>query len=282
MKGWPAPLKAHLAEPVTTIAFCWLVTRYDGAVFGFTNHQADLVVDGVTYLASTGFTAGEVSTRAALNVDDLEVEGMLDAAGIDESDIIAGLWSFAEVECFIVNYRDLSMGVGHVRRGWLGEVRRAGRTFWAELRGMMQKLQQAFGRSILAACDADLGDTRCGVNMATGGRTVTTTVTTATSQRQFTSTGLTAAAGFFTDGSIEFGAGTANAGVRREIKEHATGGVITLQLPFPYPISVGESFTARAGCDKAFATCVSPKFANGPRFRGFPHVPGADRIMAGT
>lgn len=282
MKAWPAPLKAHLAGAVTTIAFCWKVTRQDGVVFGFTNHQGDLLVDGVNYLASTGFTAGEVSTRAALNVDDLEVEGMIDAAGIDEADVLAGLWSFAEVECFVVNYRDVSMGVGHVRRGWLGEVRRRGRTFFAELRGMMQKLQQAFGRSILAACDADLGDARCAVNMATGGRTVTTTVTTATSQRQFTATGLTAAAGWFTEGSIEFDPGTANAGVRREIKAHATGGVITLQLPFPYPIQVGDSFTARAGCNKEFATCISPKFSNGPRFRGFPHVPGADRIMSGT
>ena len=50
-----AALKAHLAGETTTIAYCWLCTLRSGAVFGFTSHDADIVYNGVTYLANSGF-----------------------------------------------------------------------------------------------------------------------------------------------------------------------------------------------------------------------------------
>jgi hypothetical protein len=66
--------------------------------------------------------------------------------------------------------------------------------FTAELRGMTQKLQQSVGRVYAPACDADLGDTRCGVTLASF--TVTGAVTTATSARVFTDTARVEAAAF--------------------------------------------------------------------------------------
>jgi hypothetical protein len=35
-----------------------------------------------------------------------------------------------------------------------------------------------------------------------------------------------------------------------------------------------------AGCDKSFATCGA-RFANRANFRGFPHMPGVDAVLAG-
>ena len=44
-------------------------------------------------------------------------------------------------------------------------------------------------------------------------------------------------------------------------------------------IAPGDTFTITAGCDKQFATCGA-KFANAVNFRGFPHMPGNDYILA--
>ena len=38
-------------------------------------------------------------------------------------------------------------------------------------------------------------------------------------------------------------------------------------------IAEGDSFVARAGCDKPLATCGA-KFVNSAAFRGFPNIPG--------
>jgi uncharacterized phage protein (TIGR02218 family) len=44
------------------------------------------------------------------------------------------------------------------------------------------------------------------------------------------------------------------------------------------PITPGDAFTIRAGCDKRLATCAA-KFGNVANFRGFPHIPGADAVI---
>ena len=49
-----------------------------------------------------------------------------------------------------------------MRAGSLGEVKRAGGAFTAEVRGLAHYLQQPKGRLFQYACDADLGDARCG------------------------------------------------------------------------------------------------------------------------
>ena len=43
-------------------------------------------------------------------------------------------------------------------------------------------------------------------------------------------------------------------------------------------IAEGDSFIARAGCDKRIAIC-SAKFANTVNFRGFPNIPGQDAVL---
>ena len=47
----------------------------------------------------------------------------------------------------------------------------------------------------------------------------------------------------------------------------------------PKPLAPGDTFVVTAGCDKRFETCTS-KFANALNFRGFPHLPGNDFVVA--
>ena len=284
MRTISVALAAHLAQTVTTLATCWKVTRRrpDGTdldVFGFTDHARDLVVDGLTYQAATGYTASAVKTVTGLAVDNLEVRGLLDAATITEADLIAGKWDHAAIEVFQVNYNDLTMGKLILRAGNLGEVRFGPVGFVAELRGLTAAFAQNIGRIYQPSCDADLGDTRCGVNLATfTDGTISTTVTGVTSTRVFAASALGQPADWFSGGLVTWTAGE-NDGLAMECKSFA-GGSVELAQAMPFAITVGDAFTITAGCDKLHTTCFT-KFNNIVRFRGFPHVPGTDRGISG-
>ena len=122
MKSVSTALAAHLAGEVTTLATCWRIARTDGQVFRFTDHDRDLLVEGETYRASTGYSRTAVASDADLAVDNLEVEGVFDSEELSEADLRAGRFDRAEVRIFLVNWADPAQGVLKLRRGWFGEV----------------------------------------------------------------------------------------------------------------------------------------------------------------
>lgn len=274
MKTLSPTLAAHLAQETTTLATCWRVTRRDGGTLGFTDHDRDLEVEGLMYRAATGFTPTAIASSAALNVDNLDVEGMLDAEAIEEADLLAGRYDHAEIEVFEVNYNAPDTGKLPLRTGWLGEVTLQDGRFLAEVRGLTQPLSQRIGELYSPTCRASLGDTRCGVAM--GPRTVTGTLDGSTSRSVLLDAARMEAAGTYNFGTLTFTSG-ANSGLSMEVREYAPGS-ITLALPLPYPVATGDNYTLSQGCDRSFATCVS-RFDNAVNFRGEPHVPGLDRML---
>ena len=284
MKQISTQLAAHIAGEVTTLATCWKLTRTDSTILGFTDHDSDIIYSGITYKAATGFTPSAIQNSGSLKVDNLDVEGMLSAGSITEADILAGLYDFAQIEIFQLNYNDLTQGTLKIRRGWLGEVSLYKQQFVAEVRGLTQRLSQTMGELYSASCRATLGDSRCKV--ALGSYTVTGSVTSATSSLQFTDSARSEANDVFSFGKITFTSGVNN-GLSMEVKQYTNigmgGGQMILTLPMPYTIAIGDSYSMSQGCDKTIATCNS-RFANVVNFRGEPLVPGLDRSLetAGT
>jgi uncharacterized phage protein (TIGR02218 family) len=281
MKLLPPALQSHLATGTTTLAWCWRITRNDGTKLGFTDHDRDLAFDGTAFEAATGFTASEIKDALGLSVDNLEVSSALKSDRLNEDDLAAGLYDDAIVEIWRVNWTDTDQRV-LMRSGSLGEVRRSGAAFTAEVRGLAHYLQQPKGRLYQSACDADLGDARCGIDLDNPAFRGTGTVLAAPTPRLVTASGLAAfAAGWFTRGLVTFTSG-ANAGRSHEVKRHTLAGTeatIELWQPMASAISAGDTFTVTAGCDKQLATCKT-RFANAANFRGFPHMPGPDYILA--
>jgi uncharacterized phage protein (TIGR02218 family) len=231
----------------------------------------------VDYEPSSAFDASAVSTRSELNVDNLEVVGLLDSEGITVQDIEAGVWDGARFVLVEVNYKDLTMGHNTLRTGQIGQIPRKGLTFVAELRGLMQTLQNNIGRVVTASCDADLGDARCGVDLEA--LRVSGTVTTGASQIAFTASGLAQAANYFTYGVVTWVTGD-NAGRSMEVKLHSGGGVFSLQLDMPNTIDAGDTFTVTPGCNKVGrAGDCKVKFDNLVNFRGFEDVPGQKKVL---
>ena len=97
MKSASTQLAAHIAGETTMLATCWKVTRRDGLVLGFTDHDQDLTVEGQLYQASTGYTRSAIHTISDLSVDNLDIESALNSDTLNASDLRAGLWDGAEV-----------------------------------------------------------------------------------------------------------------------------------------------------------------------------------------
>lgn len=282
MRVLPAGLQAHLESGATTLCWCWRITRNDGVAFGFTDHDRDLVFDGTSFEASTGFTGTEISGAVGLNVDTLDVEGALKSERLSEADLVAGLYDNALIEIFRVNWQNPDERV-LMRYGNLGEVARGRHHFKAEIRGLAHELQQPKGRIVQFPCDADLGDHRCKIDLDQPAFRSDAGVVASlgASPRLFTVSGLDSyASDWFTRGLITWLTG-ANAALKAEVRLHAKAGdevSIELWQRPAEPIAAGDTFSIVAGCDKQFRTCRA-KFNNVANFRGFPHVPGNDFLL---
>lgn len=281
MRAIPAALQARLDSGVTTLAQAWKLTRRDGAVLGFTDHDRDLVIDSVTYRAGTGFAASEASSRFDLSVDGGDIAGAFDDEMLREADLAAGRYDAAAIETWLVNWSDVSLRV-LTARSTLGEVKRQGTAFTAELRGLADLLSQESGRLYTAKCNADLGDGKCRVDLGTSAMRGNGVVTALEGASLLTAAGLDAFAdGWFSAGRLVWTSG-GNSGLAIEIKQHrVSSGVVRLALwqAMPEPISDGDMFTVTAGCDKRLSTCRD-RFANADNFRGFPQIPGNDFLMS--
>jgi uncharacterized phage protein (TIGR02218 family) len=272
-------LKAHYAGGKTTLARCWKATLTNGTVVTATAHDRDIVFDGLTYLSTAAYTPSDVESGSDMSPDNLELEGFLASPHIVASDIQTGLWDYAAVEDFEVNYRDLTMGRNLIRSGTLGEVNTGLAMFRAELRGLMQAYSRRIVRLTQATCDADLGDARCGVNLAPF--TTSTYVGTVANDREFTLPVSTHPDDYYTGGKVTFTSGL-NDGLSMEIKRSVGAtGLIELHEFMPFAIAAADTFDIVAGCTKRKTEDCIAKFNNVINFRGFDFLPGS-RVYGGA
>lgn len=280
MRAVPAALAAHLEGQSTTVARGWRLTRADGAVMGFTDHDAPLRFAGTVFEAASGLSASEAEATLGLGSGTQEIEGALSSAAIEEADILAGRYDGAKVESFIVNWQvpeeHLLLDITEI-----GEVKRGGPAFAAELRGISSQLDRLRGRLYRRRCDAVLGDARCGVDLSAAGRFADVAFVRLAGSAVVVSgaAGLTPA--LFAGGHLTWTSGSA-AGLSAEIMGLHSGadGAIRVETigaarVAPAP---GDRLRLHVGCDKSFATCRQ-RFGNGLNFRGFPHLPGTDAAM---
>ena len=292
MKTIDAGLLADYASGAHTNAYLLKLTRKDGTVFGFTDHDEAITYAGLTYEKSSVFDASAVATRGDMNVDNLEAAGILNSAGITDTDIEHGKWDGAKIEVRRCNYKDLTHVPEIIRVGDVGQIKRGQGRYTAEMRGLMQYLQNSVIKVVTPACNADLGDARCGINIET--YRLSGTVLSVVSNSKF-EVMHSRGDGYFNFGIISFTTGQ-NAGLSMEVKSYLDTGVLETFLPMPYTVTATDAFTIVPGCNKIHAKKAGPpnmitglptvvwygdckdKFANVLRFRGFPAVPGPDKV----
>ncbi|MCR9128826.1 MAG: DUF2163 domain-containing protein [Alphaproteobacteria bacterium] len=276
----PAALQARLDAGATTLAWCWIITRRDGAVLGFTDHDAPLNVAGTACEPESGFSPGAARSEAAFSPARAAVFGALTSERISAADIDNGVWDSARVEVYRVDWSEPGLFY-KAFTGEIGAVKRGETGFEAEVAGLSARLDRLITRVFSRTCDAELGDGRCGVDLEAGGWRDAASVTAVISSRAVQISGVEARpADWFTDGVAEWSSG-ANQNGRSRILSHRpgdAGAVIELDPSPSAPVQPGDTLILTAGCNKRFATCQA-KFANVNNFRGCPHMPGNDVLV---
>lgn len=166
MKNISTSMRAHLDGELTSICTCWKIVRQDQEVFAFTDHDQPLNIDGITYKASTGFTRSAIASDATLSADNMEIDGFLEDESITEDDLRAGLFDYAAVEVFAVNWNDIGDGIIKLRKGFFGEIKlQPSGLFKVELRGLTQLFAMTVGEIYAPECRTDLGSDKCKVDL---------------------------------------------------------------------------------------------------------------------
>jgi uncharacterized phage protein (TIGR02218 family) len=270
-----------LAGTVTTLCRCWGLTRRDGVVQGFTDHDCDISFSGVIFAAASGFDASETEATLGLSAGGGEVSGALSSNVLTEDDLANGVWDGASLEIWLVNWSAPDQRV-LLDVATIGEVRRSEFAFTAELRSAASYLDQETGLLFQRLCSADLGDARCKVALTAPDFACNGTVLAGATQIAFVAALERAyQSAFFTGGTLNFTSG-ANTGATCQVKDHAVAGdtiSFLLWTPLAHPLARDDRFTVTAGCDKTLATCRH-KFSNVANHRGFPHMPGNDIIIS--
>lgn len=280
MSGFDEDFLAHLAGGVTTVCHCWRVTRRDGVVLGFTDHDRTISIDAIQFEPQTGFTAGEARDAIGLAPDAADVEGALSSDRISEADIAAGRYDGAKVETLLVNWREPAQHAV-LRTATVGTIVREDGRFRVELESLSAALDRPSGRTYRRNCDAELGDARCRFALGTAGFRANGTMTALSGKVALVASGLGEIEdGWFDHGLVSWTGGEA-AGTSQRISTHRRVGADAVLTFWNGEVAgaAGDMFTVTAGCDKRFATCRE-KFDNALNFQGFPHMPGNDAAYA--
>lgn len=281
MKSIPVALQSHMDGDATTLCLLTRIDCKDGTVLGFADLDVDIDYDDgdgtVTYKAENGgLSPQRMQASSDLSVDNTELEGWVSSGGITEAQIRAGLFDYAQVRIYRINYLSPSDGHEIVATGTAGETMFSANGWRTEFRSLVQQLRQPMSKLYSLTCRAKFGDAACGKSFTWVAGTVTAVG--AEADRLFTS-GVAGAADLYNLGVVEWLTG-ANASGQMEVDDFGSGEFV-LSLAMPYNIQIGDTFRVRKDCNKEWDDadngCLFHWAADRVNhFRGEPHIPVAD------
>lgn len=279
MKILDPTFKSALNKDASTFCWAWLITRLDGLMLGFTSLDLPFKIDGVTYQPFTGFDAGASQTSADLSrTDSQQLLGILDRSGISKSDLISGIYSMGFVRRFLLDYTNLPSSLTQqppkhleLPAGYLAESKRNNLGYEIKVKDELSKLDSQIGAITSKTCRANLGDDRCRKNLTSF--TFNLIISEVESKRVFK-----VDEGFpnkyFDGGRIKFTSGL-NRDLHFDVGFFVASKIILAPISAPFPVAVGDTVTAVAGCAKTKLACVV-KFQNFHNFVGEPDIPTTD------
>ncbi len=270
---------------ITKWAQTWTITRTDGQVFAFTSLDRDLTFKGVVHKACDSLLASSTEMSSALgSVGSMELAGIISDDAIKDEELYNGLFDGAVVEVWVVPWENSGGELPfRILAGTLGDVQQGLTSFSAEIvtPGAIMK-QKPLVEVVTPGCRYELGDTRCAFDLSTlevsgsvTGVLLQNTIN-AGNKRIFIDSTRTEDDRHFEYGEITWTSGD-NVGLSTEIKDFSSG-TFTLWTPLLHKIVLGDTYTARPGCDKTVSVCKA-KFDNFVNYGGFPDVPGQDQII---
>lgn len=280
MKSLLSGMTDMLAGGSHTVAWAIKVTRVDAletaTVYGWTSHDRDVEIDGVTYRAAPGFDVRSFANNAGLAVANNELTVIEDASAFTRPAVLSGQWDGAKYEVFQYDWKTPANGKISWPRGKLGNIVPQYGSFTVELRDLRQALQQDTTAIFQETCRYNFADDRCTKDASE--YTVSGTVTTVTSQSVVIDSSRSEAADWFGNGLLIFTDGQ-NAGLSFKVRIY-TNGEFTFEVPAVFPIEVGDGYQAIAGCRKRLPEDCRDKFSNVLNFGAEYNKPKTDKIVS--
>ncbi|MEL6960736.1 MAG: DUF2163 domain-containing protein [Pseudomonadota bacterium] len=270
----------HIKGGVTTLARCWAVIRRDGVTYGFTDHDLPLTFDGIDFKADAGMTARAIVAGTGMSVDNSEAMGALTDAAITEADIEAGRFDGAEVKAWLVNWQDVTERSLRFA-GEIGELRRVGGAFHAEMRGLTERLNQPQGRVYLPDGPIAVEEGATGAYPGSEDYFAEVEVEEIEEGRRFRFADFrTFDPAWFERGRLEVLTGAAAGLVAVVKRDRFVGNTREIEVweAFRTEIAPGDLIRIEAGYDGSFETCRL-KYNNAVNFQGFPDIPGEDWLV---
>lgn len=270
MRTISTELKAAIAKG--TIARLLKISCQNGTVFGFTDSDKHLVVDGQLYEPAPGMESVHFTATSDVQVSNQEIGAAM--VDVPESDLLGGIFDNADIEAAWCSWASPELGRVVTFTGSLGEVTWDERGFVADIVSFMKSLERNIGWTYTASCRHKLFGTAeagrlgyCGVSASSF--TFTGAVTSIQTNKWKFTTDQVRTDGYFSSGLLTWTTGN-NAGLTVTIKRQL-GGQFELFIPTAFSVQVGDTFSVVAGCDKTLDTCRT-KFNNVVNFGGFPHI----------
>ncbi len=261
-----------LDREVTTSAYLWRLEREDGVAIGFASHDRDLVIDGFRYRAAPGMVPSSIALSDSLDIDNVEISGVMTSAAIAEADLDAGRWDGALLYISLVDWEQSEAEPLPLICGEFGEIVRSGDSFTVEILGASSFLDEPIAPLTSPTCRAEFGDRQCKLSLHAHqreGRIITI------SGDEIGIDVPGGAGADFAFGSLRFLDGP-NCGLSYAIVGGQGDAVRLADLP-AQPVTPGARVLLTEGCNKNFATCRD-RFANSINFRGEPYLPGNDLL----
>ena len=261
-----------LDREVTTRAYLWRLEREDGFALGLTSHDRDLVVNAFRYRAAPGMLPSAIALSDGLDIDNVEIAGVMTSAAIAEADLDAGRWNGALLYISIIDWEQPDAEPLPLICGEFGEIVRSGDSFTVEILGNTTFLDEPIAPLTSPTCRAEFGDRQCKLSLHRHQREGQITEISGEEVRIDTVDG---AAADFAFGSLGFLEGP-NCGLSYAIIDGEGNGFRLADKP-AQSAALGTRVLLTEGCNKNFSTCRD-RFANSVNFRGEPYLPGNDLL----
>ncbi|MEH6660756.1 MAG: DUF2163 domain-containing protein [Parasphingorhabdus sp.] len=261
-----------LDRDVTTSAYLWRLERDDGIAIGFTSYDRDLVIDAFRYRAAPGMVPTSIALSDSLEIDNVEIAGVMTSAAIADKDLVAGRWDGAILYISLIDWEQPDVEPLPLICGEFGEIVKSGDNFTVEMLGATSFLDEPIAPLTSPTCRAEFGDRHCKLSLhchQREGRIISM------EGEELGVDALAGAAADFMFGSLRFLDGP-NCGLRYAIIDGQGNAVRLADLP-SRTVALGTRVLLTEGCNKNFATCRD-RFANSANFRGEPYLPGNDLL----
>jgi uncharacterized phage protein (TIGR02218 family) len=172
MKNYSETFLAALNAEVNALVTCWQWELGNGSIFGFTDSDRAIEINGVTYQPDGGFKPSDIDRGLGTEPNSMQMQSYFSQT-LPESVLTSGQVREARVFAFRVDPYNLPSSLNDnpltfdpLIRGRIDKLTLTDQTYQATLAGLKDGLSKKTGYVVQNTCRNEFCDPICGLNIA--------------------------------------------------------------------------------------------------------------------